>query len=153
MCNCNILFLDLACCNYICSSTSNYNYNISGKCVLHTVKGKGKGKLIPLSRNHKGTIRRKVLLLHTILISISSVDQWSHSRSGRCTAGKRVPVTFWRGGCLSPSHNLDFSTIVFTLRRIETQLLFCAACSLSLLRLSYHSSIEVPFTQFTTPCF
>ena len=153
LCKCATVVLDLACCNYICRSIWSYNYNISGKCVLHTVKGKGKDKLIPLIRNHKETIREKVSLLHKFLISISDGHQWSHSRSGRCTAGKRAPFTSWRGGCQGPSSSLDVSTSVFTLPRIEPRLFFRAACSLSLFRLSYLSSIEGHFTKFTTPCF
>jgi hypothetical protein len=37
----------------------DHNYTIFGKCVSHTVKGKGKGKLVPVSRSHKGKIRKK----------------------------------------------------------------------------------------------
>jgi hypothetical protein len=81
--------------------------------------------------------------IYILLTSAVFEGEWSASRHGRFTPGKRAPGTHWIGGWVSPKAGLDDveKRKFFTLPGLELRPLRRPARSQSLYRLRYPSSI------------
>jgi hypothetical protein len=70
-----------------------------------------KGKIVPVLNEFKHNAMREYggvdVQIHIFLTSALALGEWSTSRPGRFTPGKRSPGIHWIGGSVDPRAGLD----------------------------------------------